>query len=133
MTEFMQAYYGAGWENVRQYLDTFTNFATESPVGMGIYSSPFTVFSRDDLTESEQTLNHLWDAAEALAGDRLDAVKRSRWQLRYLLLYIHPDEATAKQLIDEAAAQNVAWREGLWHVSPSSDLSLPPDQWSFTK
>lgn len=133
MTEFMQAYYGAGWENVRQYLDTFTNFATESSVGMGIYSSPFTVFSHDDLTELEQTLNSLWDAAEALAGDRLDAVKRSRWQLRYLLLYIHPDEATAKQLIDEAAALNVAWREGLWHVSPSSNLSLPPDTWSFTK
>ena len=133
MTEFMQAYYGAGWENVRQYLDAFTNFATTSSAGMGIYSSPFTVFSPDDLIELEQTLNNLWDAAEELAGDRLDAVKRSRWQLRYLLLYIHPDEAAAKQLIDEAAALNVAWREGLWHVSPSSNLSLPPDTWSFTK
>ena len=131
--EFLAAYYGAGWENIRTYINTFTSFANTPSVGMGIYSNPFTVLSRDDLLQQENTLNSLWDAAEAAAGDRLEYVKRSRWQLRYLLLYVHPDANVAQQLINEAADLNVAWREGNWHVTDTSDLSLPPDQWSYIK
>ena len=100
---------------------------------MGIYSSPFTVLSQDTLAQYEETFDKLWDAAEAAAGDRLEYVQRSRWQLRYLKLYIHPDANAAQQLINEALALNVAWQEGRWHVSDTSDLSLPPNQWSYVK
>ena len=133
MEEFLAAYYGAGWQNILQYINTFVDFANNSATGMGIYSSPFTVLSQDTLAQYEETFDKLWDAAEAAAGDRLEYVKRSRWQLRYLKLYIHPDANAAQQLINEALALNVAWQEGRWHVSDTSDLSLPPNQWSYVK
>ena len=133
MDEFLAAYYGSGWQNIRQYINTFIDFAKNSPAGMGIYSSPLTVVSKDTLLSMEQTFADLWDAAEAQAGDRLEYVRRSRWQLRYLLLCIHPNENAARDLIQDVETLGVAWREGNRHVSDSSDLSLPPDEWSFVK
>ncbi len=133
MDEFLAAYYGEGWSYIRRYINTFTQFAKLSGKDIGIYSHPFLLVSQGTFAAYEGDFNAWWDAAEAAAGDRLEYVQRSRWQLRYLLLYIHPNEETAKQLIAEVEAAGLAWKEGYWHVSDSSDLSLPPDRWEYVK
>ena len=75
----------------------------------------------------------LEDAAEELAGDRLEYVQRSRWQLRFLSLFTHPSEEAAKQLIADGKSVNLIFREGLRTIASTTDLSLPPDQWTYLK
>ena len=133
MDEFLAAYYGAGWQNIRKYIDTYTRYAKADPDGMGIYNYPFGVLSKQSLEDLDDTFNSWWDAAEAEAGDRLEAVRRSRWQLRYLLLFIHPDGTEARSLVAEVVAKGTKWSERnpdvLWYAYEYDLLSLPPDQW----
>ena len=100
---------------------------------MGIYHSPFTVLTQDSFATLEAKFNEWWDAAEAQAGDRLEYVKRSRWQLRYMSFYIHPDYDTAKAFVEEVEANGTHWREGdpvlLWYAYERNLLSLSPDKW----
>ena len=131
MDEFLAAYYGEGWTYIRKYINSFTMYAKLSGKNMGIYNNPYTLFSVNTIATSEEDYNSWWDAAEELAGDRLEYVQRSRIQLRYLLLYVHPNEETAKQLIAYCKTFDIAWREGQRNVAASSDLSLAPDKWVF--
>lgn len=112
MNEFLAAYYGAGWENILKYIDSYTLYAKYSTDGMGIYSSPLTVLSKKGLADEKDKYNALWDAAEAAAGDRLEYVQRSRLQLRYLLLFVEPNREEARKLIEEVESYKIYWREG---------------------
>ena len=132
MDEFLAAYYGEGWSYIRKYINTFTRFAQLSEKDIGIYSHPFLLVPQKTVALYENDFNAWWDAAEAAAGDRLEYVQRSRWQLRYLMLYLHPNEEEARKLIADAKAVKLAWREGYWNVNDSSDLTLPPDQWDYS-
>lgn len=133
MDEFLAAYYGAGWEYIRKYIDTFSQYAHLAPNGMGLYSYPFGVLSKTSLEDLDDTFNEWWDKAEDLAGDRLAYVQRSRWQLRYLLLYIHPDKAEAEQLVAAVESKGTKWSERnpklLWYVYEYDLLSQSPDVW----
>lgn len=133
MDEFLAAYYGDGWEYIRKYINTFAQYATLAPGGMGLYNYPFGVLSKDALDSLDDTFNEWWDAAEAAAGDRLEYVQRSRWQLRYLLLYIHPDKAEAEDLVAAVEANGTKWSERfpklLWYVYQYDLLSQSPDKW----
>ncbi len=133
MDEFLAAYYGEGWTYIRKYIDAFTTYAKLSAKSVGIYSYPFLMISQGTFAASEKTFNEWWDAAEALAGDRLEYVQRSRWQLRFLSLFIHPSEEDAKQLIADGKAVNLIFREGLSTIAGTTDLSLPPDKWTYLK
>ena len=136
MDEFLAAYYGEGWENIRKYINTYTQYANMSPSGMTLYNYPFGVLSKDSLASLEDSFNGWWDAAEAAAGDRLEYVQRSRWQLRYLLLFIHPDLETAEQFAAEVEAMGTKWSERnpklLWYAYQYNLLALEPDKW-FTQ
>ena len=131
--EFLAAYYGAGWENIRKYINTYTQYAKLATSGMGIYSYPFGVMSKNTLGSLEKTFNDLWDAAEALAGDRLEYVQRSRWQLRYLLLYVNPNKEEAEKLVTEVEGNKTRWSENfptlLWYVYEYDLLAQSPDKW----
>ena len=133
MDEFLAAYYGAGWQNIRNYINTFTQYAKTSTGGMTLYNYPFGVLSKDSLASLEDKFNQWWDDAEALAGDRLAYVQRSRWQLRYLLLYIHPDLETATAFAKEVEAAGTKWSERdpklLWYAYEYELLALAPDKW----
>lgn len=137
MDEFLAAYYGAGWKNIRQYIDTYTRYAKMSPTGMTLYNYPFGVLDKPSLDTLEDKMNEWWDAAEKDAGDRLEYVQRSRWQLRYLLLFIHPDRATAEQLAKEVEAAGTKWSERnpklLWYAYEQNLLALEPDKWFTPK
>ncbi len=131
--EFLAAYYGAGWENIRKYINSFTQYAKLSTSGMGIYSYPFGVISKNTLGSLAESYNAWWDAAEAAAGDRLEYVQRSRWQLRYLLLYVNPNKAEAEKLVAEVEGNKTRWSEKfptlLWYVCEYDLLAQSPDTW----
>ena len=146
MDEFLEGYYGAGWKNIRTFIDKTTALAANggyninkdetegSPVcGQGIYGHPFTAITRGDYLENEALFDELWANALSLAGDRLEFVERSMMQWRLTKLYLHPDAEKAQKLIDDAKAAGVVWKEGQFNVQPESDLSKSPFYWKYGK
>ncbi|MBQ3126170.1 MAG: DUF4838 domain-containing protein [Clostridia bacterium] len=127
MDEFLAAYYGEGWRYIRAYID----FACAEAAGghMKIYDRPFGFLPRDKYEAMEETIEQWWDKAEAMAGDRLDYVKRSRLQWRYIRLMLHPDAEEGKRLRDDVEAAGVRWREGRELLPPDADLAKPPYLW----
>ena len=131
MDEFLAAYYGAGWQNIRAYIDHLSSLAQ---IGSGhtIYHDPFRSISTTLYRASERGINQWWDAAEAAAGDRLEYVQRSRLHWRYTYLMMHPDAEKAAELIEEVESLGIAWREGYYHVDlQKSDLSKGPGMWTY--
>ena len=133
MDEFLAAYYGAGWQNIRKYIDTYTRYAKADPDGMGLYNYPFGALSKQSLGDLAGTFNAWWDDAEKEAGDRLAYVQRSRWQLRYMLLYVFPNKAEAEQLVEAVEGYGTKWSERnpklLWYVDAYNLLAQSPDVW----
>ncbi len=126
MDEFLAAYYGEGWRYIRAYIDWTCGEAAGSH--MSIWAKPFHIIPRDKYEAMEDTLELWWDRAEAMAGDRLEAVKRSRIQWRYIKLCLHPNEEEAKMLRDDVEANSIRWNE--WRPLPAeADLSKSPDTW----
>ena len=133
MDDFLAAYYGEGWTYIRQYIDTFSQYANISANGMGIYSYPFTVMHKDTFASMEEKIIGWWDAAEAAAGDRLEYVKRSRWQVRYMSLFANPNKVEAEILVSAVEANKTRWSERfptlLWYVYEYDLLAQAPDKW----
>ena len=131
MDEFLAAYYGAGWQNIRKYIDQISSLALIGP-GHTIYHQPFTAVNDNYYRVLEKNINKWWDAAEAAAGDRLEFVKRSRLHWRYMELMLHPNEEKARELIQEVEGLGMAWREGRYHVDmEKSELYKGPGMWSY--
>jgi hypothetical protein len=131
MDEFLAGYYGAGWENIRAYINQLSALAN---IGTGhtIYHQPFTAISSTLYRSIERQINKWWDATEKAAGDRLEYVQRSRFHWRYMELMLHPDEEKAKQLIADVEGLGMAWREGKYHVNlQESDLKKGPGHWKY--
>ena len=146
MDEFLAAYYGAGWKNIRKFIDKTTELAAnggyrinkdetegDAVCGQGIYGHPFTAITRGEYLENEALFDELWNNAERLAGDRLEAVKRSKMQWRLTKLFLRPNAEDAQKLIDDAKAAGVVWKEGQFNVQPESDLSQSPYFWKYGK
>lgn len=146
MDEFLAAYYGAGWENIRKFIDKTTELAAnggyrinkdetegDAVCGQGIYGHPLTAITRGEYLENEALFDELWNNAERLAGDRLEAVQRSKMQWRLTKLFLYPNAEDAQKLIDDAKAAGVVWKEGQFNVQPESDLSQSPYFWKYGK
>ncbi len=144
MNEFLEAYYGEGWEYVRKYIDKTSQLAAnggfklngeEGEValvcGQGIYDHPLTVITRDEYTENYAFFENCWSKAKELAGDRLEFVERSEMQWRLAKLYLFPNAEEAAQFIADAKAAGVVWKEGNPNVLPESDLSKSPYYWKY--
>lgn len=114
MDEFLAAYYGDGWRYIRAYIDWTTAEASDGH--MSIWKQPFDIISEDKYAAMEDTFDQWWDKAEALAGDRLDHVRRSRLQWRCIKLCLHPDEKTGKAFLKELEERQIKWRE--WNDLP---------------
>jgi hypothetical protein len=126
MDEFLAAYYGEGWRYVRAYIDFTCAEAASSH--MGLWTKPFDIIAREKYEAMEETFDAWWDKAEAMAKDRLDFVRRSRLQWRYIKLMLHPNEADGKVLRDDVEAAAIRWNEG--DTLPEDvDLSKSPETW----
>ena len=121
MDEFLEAYYGAGWENIRKYIDKTTELAEKNC--MGIYTHPFDIISKEDYLANEADFEAWWAAAEELAGNRTEYVKRSRLQWRYIQLMLHPNANMADFLCMEILyAYEIKFAES-WQYNKA------PDEW----
>ena len=118
MDEFLEAYYGEGWTYVRDYLDWFVGEASSNKKHMNIWNPILYTVQKNKIQSMRDTLEEYWDKAEALAGDRIDAVKRSRlqWELVKLMLKADPEKAEA--FCAEIQKQNVMWQE--WNALPGN-------------
>ena len=132
MNEFLEAYYGEGWHYLRAYIDTTCAKAADGC--QSIYDEPFKAIGEDYYRAMEESFESWWSKAEELAGDRVEYVKRSRLQWRYIKLMLHPNEEEAKQFVADVTAAGIAWGEGdLQKLPANADLSKPPHQWfTFT-
>jgi hypothetical protein len=139
MDDFLKAYYGDGWKHIREFINKTTELAanggfkldsneqpTNAVCGQGIYDHPLTVITRQEYLDNEAYFDELWANAKELAGDRIENVKRSEMQWRLTKLYLHPNAEAAQQLINDAKAAGVVWKEGQINVQSSSDLSKSP-------
>ena len=131
MDEFLAAYYGAGWKNIRSYIDQVSALALNGP-GHTIYHQPFTAVNDNFYRVIEDGVTKWWNKAEELAGDRLEYVQRSRLHWRYMQLMLHPDAEKAAELIAEVEGLGRAWKEGRYHVNiEESDLKQGPGRWTY--
>ncbi len=131
MDEFLAAYYGAGWKNIRSYIDQVSSLAILGD-GHTIYHQPFTSVNDNFYRVIEDGVTKWWDAAEEMAGDRLEYVQRSRLHWRYMQLMLHPDAKKAEELIAEVEGLGMAWKEGRYHVDlEKSNLNQRPGTWTY--
>ena len=128
MDEFLQAYYGDGWQYIRAYIDmTSVKAATGC---QSVYGHPFEAIPEDYYRMMEDAFEGWWSKAEELAGDRVEYVKRSRLQWRYIKLMLHPNEEEAQKLIADVKAAGIGWTEsGSTDIPSDADLSKGPDEW----
>ena len=94
MNSFLEAFYGEGWEYVRKYIDKTVELAADGhQLANG---NPFDAITTEEYLANEADFDAWWNTAEELAGDRIDFVKRSRYQWRYIKLCLHPDAEEAQ-------------------------------------
>ncbi len=120
MDEFLEAYYGEGWTYIRKYIDKTTELAKDGC--MNIYESPFATITEAEYRDNEKDFEDWWTQAQALAGDRVDAVKRSRLQWRYIQLCLHPSSIAALALEGNIAAYKIRWAENPNNNKPPKDV-----------
>ena len=121
MDEFLKAYYGEGWEYIRKYIDKTTELSKNNC--LSIYTHPFDIISKEDYLANEANFDAWWTSAESLAGDRLENVKRSRLQWRYIRLMLHPNTSEAYNLLDE-----IYWYYNI-KFAESWQYNEPPEEW----
>ena len=128
MDEFLEGYYGAGWRYIRAYLDLTTNAAKR--VHMSIWNNPFDIIDRQTYETLYDTIENWWNKAEALAGDSLDHVRKSRLQWTYIALMVKPDAEKGKRFFDELKAREIKFNE--WKpTTKEPDFTQPTDKWDF--
>lgn len=121
MDEFLEAYYGEGWQGIRQYIDRTVELANDTC--MTIHSHPYDIISKEEYIANEADFEAWWAAAEELAGDRVAFVKRSRLQWRYIQRMLHPDANAAYVLFHE-----IYWDYEM-EFAESYQYNSPPDEW----
>ncbi|MBQ7335216.1 MAG: DUF4838 domain-containing protein [Clostridia bacterium] len=128
---FLEAYYGAGWRNIRAYIDLMTGLAKRNHIG--IYDPPFVMIPKELYEAVYSAAEGWWDAAEAAAGDRLEAVQRSRLQWTYLSLTVKPKEEKARAFYRDVNARGIRWRENQNDWPEEQDFQKPPTEWAYRK
>ncbi len=133
MDSFLKAFYGEGWEYIRKYIDKTTELAADGHQTAN--GNPFDAITMDEYLANEESFDEWWNAAEALAGERIDFVKRAHYQWRYIKLCLHPDAEEAQKLIADTSDSfntRVGWREKQWNVDTArSDLTKSPLEWVY--
>ncbi len=118
MNEFLEAYYGSGWENIREFID----MTIEKPIPKGqhlkIYASmPETLdFDKDDIKKADL----LWENAKNQAENTsfLQRIERSEICWRYWKVYNKYNKEDAEKLIIDIKAFGIT-------VINEGDLSNP--------
>lgn len=113
MDEFLEAYYGKGWTNIRQFINMITEKAVPKGAHLKIYHSMGETlgFSKEDIEKADT----LWENAknEAQTDEHLNNIKRSEISWRYWKAFNCFDKAENEKLIDDMKAFGITKvREG---------------------
>ena len=122
MDEFLAAYYGAGWQGIRAFIDLTTELAGNEDSCINIYEAPLNSITAEEYLAYEEQIEAWWSTAEELAGDRLEYVKRSRLQWRYIQLLLHPDQEACDQFIADVEAYGIRWAESDKNNKPLNEM-----------
>ena len=120
MDEFLEAYYGAGWQGIRKYIDKTTELAYDGCIN--IYEEPLQSITEQEYLDNEADFEEWWNTAEELAGDRLEYVQRSRLQWRYIQLLLHPDEEACQQFVRDVENYGIRWAESSKNNKPINEM-----------
>lgn len=126
--EFMKAYYGEGWKYLRAYVDLMESMTKGRH--MGIYYKVYEYLDLDKVLTLEETIDGLWDKAEALAGDKIDNVRRSRFQWRFIQAEMHPDAENGRRFYEDCLANNIKWNEYFTVPADQIDFTKSPSHWA---
>ena len=110
MNEFLKAYYGPGWLYIRLYIDSTTQLAKDGCIN--IYEEPLQSITAAEYLANELNFETWWSKAEAIAGDRVEYVQRSRLQWRCIQILIHPDDEAALAFAADVEKWGIRWAEG---------------------
>ncbi len=122
MDEFLEAYYGKGWANIRKYIDWTCAEASKSHIHCG--DAPFDMISKEQYSAMEETIEHWWNKAEEMADERISAVRRSRHQWECIRLIMHPDEKKINEFLCGLNDEKIRWNESEKTLKVSDFLSL---------
>ena len=122
MDEFLQAYYGEGWEGIRAFIDLTTELVANEGSCINIYEAPLNSITEAEYLQYEDQIEAWWNTAEELAGDRLEYVKRSRLQWRYIQLLLHPDDDACAQFVKDVEAYGIRWAESAKNNKPLNEM-----------
>ena len=120
MDEFLEAYYGEGWQGIRAFIDLTTELAYDGCIN--IYEAPLQSITKTEYLEYEEQIEAWWNTAEELAGDRLEYVQRSRLQWRYIQLLLHPDDEACAQFVADVEAYGIRWAESDKNNKPLNEM-----------
>ena len=112
MDEFLEAYYGAGWVYIRQFIDRTTELVANANSCINIYEEPLQSISKEEYLANEFYFENLWEKAELIAGDRAEYVHRSSMQWRCIKILLHPNDEEALAFAAEIEALGIRWAEG---------------------
>lgn len=112
INEFLQGYYGDGWEYIRKYYD-FIDTTSNAQGDFGIYHAPEEMYRYADFNERHEEISGWFDAAEAAATTELQLahVKHTRLSFTYLKWYFLYDKyvfASEDQATIDAAKAEVS-------------------------
>ena len=113
MNKFLEAYYGKGWQNIRQFIDMTIEKAVPQDDHLKIYDPMEETldFSKDDINKA----NELWENAKNEADNetQLANIKRSEISWRYWKGFNAYDKEETDRLIADIKASGITMvREG---------------------
>ena len=145
MDSFLEGYYGAGWKNIREYIDYTTNMSSDKGSHFAIYDSPDVILDHTGFLNNYDTVSGWFDKAEKAAANETetDHIRKSRLQITYVHLgytfdkryYAGTEEEKAAALEEntkfkeELIKFNVRKNEGIG-VPVNADVTTSPFEWT---
>ncbi len=141
MDEYLEAYYGAGWKNIRKFIDLMEEWSSQYHFSCRLKPDRF--YDMKYFEANEDMINAMWDEAEALADSEweLENIRRSRLCCTYMLLNAtyYKDcqmgtaetraewQARAQEFYDEVMFYDTDWAEN--SDDPKFIITKPPMDW----
>lgn len=127
--DFLEGYYGAGWRNIRAYIDLVHEGVKCRHIG--IYSTPSEIIAYDSVFREES--ERLWNAALAKADDDriCDRINKSYIQVCYYQALIRKDPCYNRRFYDRLLKYSVSsLREGsVLKGALEIDFAKDPSEW----
>ena len=141
MDDFLEAFYGPGWQNVRKYIDLMEEWSSDHHFNCN--ADPDETYDIKYFEANEDMLNALWDEVEALADTehQLKYIRRARLNCTYMILnatyYRDYQLGTAEsraewsalnqQFYNDVVEADIEWGEN--RDVPAFNPAKPPMEW----